>query len=119
MALAELELLKRDTTGEYVFPAERGEVGHTLAMNRIWRKVRSLAKMPDLRMHDLRHSFASFAVEAGESLYVLQRALGHKKAATTQRYAHLRDDPVQAMVERVGERMQAARLSILPDPNRS
>ncbi|MEQ1707978.1 MAG: site-specific integrase [Terricaulis sp.] len=111
MAITELESLKRGATGEYVFPAERGEVGHTLAMNRIWRKVRTQAKMPDLRMHDLRHSFASFAVEAGESLYVLQRALGHKKAVTTQRYAHLRDDPVQAMVERVGERIQAARLS--------
>jgi site-specific recombinase XerD len=60
-------------------------------------------------MHDLRHSFASFAVETGESLYVLQRALGHKKAVTTQRYAHLRDDPLLEMVERVGAFIESAR----------
>jgi site-specific recombinase XerD len=45
------------------------------------------------------------AVDAGESLYVVQQALGHKRASTTERYAHLRDDPVRAMVERLAERM--------------
>lgn len=77
-----------------------------MAINHVWRRVREEAGLIEFRMHNLRHSFA---VETGESLYILQRALGHRKAITTRRYAHLRDDPVQAMVERVGMRILAAR----------
>jgi hypothetical protein len=54
-------------------------------------------------------SFASFAVEQGESLYVLCKALGHRKASTTERYAHLRDDPVRDLVERISRHVAAAR----------
>jgi site-specific recombinase XerD len=54
--------------------------------------------MPELRIHDLRHSFASFLVNAGRSLYEVQRLLGHTSSRTTQRYAHLSDDALtQAM----------------------
>src|SRR5262249_11742996 len=56
-----------------------------------WYTVRAAAKLPDVRMHDLRHSFASFAVDAGLSLPVIGGLLGHTQAATTKRYAHLRD----------------------------
>lgn len=107
MAIAELQAMPRKTP--YVFPAEKGQGGHVANTHHVWERVRLEANMPDLRMHDLRHSFASFAVETGESIYVLQRALGHKKAVTTQRYAHLRDDPLQALVERVGAFIRSAR----------
>ncbi len=56
---------------------------------------------------DLRHSFASFAAEAGASLQFIGKALGHTQIKTTERYAHLRDDPLQAMVDLVGERFES------------
>lgn len=54
-----------------------------------WNTARKQAGVPDLRMHDLRHSFASFLVNAGRSLYEVQSILGHSQLTTTQRYAHL------------------------------
>ncbi|MBU6407888.1 MAG: tyrosine-type recombinase/integrase [Alphaproteobacteria bacterium] len=88
---------------DHVFPALRdGASLHTIGLPKSWNKVRQRAGLGEFRLHDLRHSFASLAVGAGESLYVVQRALGHSKASTTERYAHLRDDPVRSMVERVG-----------------
>lgn len=61
-----------------------------------WNTARNRAEMPDLRMHDLRHSFASFLVNAGRSLYEVQFILGHSQLKTTQRYAHLSQDTLVA-----------------------
>jgi len=52
--------------------------------------------MPDVRIHDLRHSFASFLVNSGRSLYEVQKILGHTQVKTTQRYAHLSQDSLVA-----------------------
>ena len=57
-----------------------------------WNTTRTKAGLADVRMHDLRHSFASFLVNAGRSLYEVQKILGHTQIKTTQRYAHLRQD---------------------------
>jgi len=57
---------------------------------------------PSVRIHDLRHSYASILASAGLSLPIIGRLLGHTQAATTQRYAHLMDDPLRAATERVG-----------------
>ena len=57
-----------------------------------WNVVRIKAGMPELRIHDLRHSFASFLVNSGRSLYEVQKILGHTQIKTTQRYAHLSQD---------------------------
>lgn len=57
-----------------------------------WHRARTLAGLADLRIHDLRHSFASFLVNAGRSLYEVQRILGHTHIKTTQRYSHLSHD---------------------------
>lgn len=54
-----------------------------------WNTARTKAGMPELRMHDLRHSFASFLINAGRSLYEVQSILGHTQLKTTQRYSHL------------------------------
>lgn len=59
---------------------------------RIWRKIRSEAGCPDLRLHDLRHSFASAGIAAGLTLSQVGELLGHSDTRTTSRYAHLMDD---------------------------
>lgn len=56
-----------------------------------WDKARKAAGLPDVRMHDLRHSHASWLVEAGYSLYVVSKALGHSSSRSTERYAHVSD----------------------------
>jgi integrase len=75
-----------------------------------WNTARKQAGMPDLRMHDLRHSFASFLVNAGRSLYEVQNILGHSQLNTTQRYAHLSQatllDATNAASNAAGLRMQ-------------
>ena len=57
-----------------------------------WNTARKKAGLADVRIHDLRHSFASFLVNAGRSLYEVQKILGHTQIKTTQRYAHLSQD---------------------------
>ena len=57
-----------------------------------WRKLRALAGIEDVRIHDLRHTYASLAVSQNLSLPIVGRLLGHKSAKSTERYAHLYDD---------------------------
>src|SRR5215469_155116 len=59
------------------------------------------------RIHNLRHSFASTAVSGGDSLYLLSKVLGHRDVRTTQRYAHLADDPVHAVADRTSEKISS------------
>lgn len=109
-AIEVLEGIKRK--GDYVFPANRANAasGHTVGLPRAWRAIREEAGLDDLRIHDLRHSFASFAAEAGASLQLIGKALGHTQMRTTERYAHLRDDPLHALVNEIGERVKAAKM---------
>lgn len=64
-----------------------------------WDTARKQAGLPEVRMHDLRHSFASFLVNAGRSLYEVQELLGHADIRTTSRYAHLSRERLNAAVE--------------------
>jgi site-specific recombinase XerD len=66
-----------------------------------WDAARIRAGLPDLRVHDLRHSFASFLVNAGRSLYEVQELLGHADIRTTSRYAHLSRERLFEAVEMV------------------
>lgn len=74
---------------------------HWNDLERPWRRIRAKAALPDVRIHDLRHSFASFAASAGESLMMIGKLLGHSQAQTTARYAHLAPDPVNETADRV------------------
>ncbi len=73
---------------------------HLKEIKRVWYAVRYAAKLEELRLHDLRHSFASVPAASGESLLVVRSLLGHKHVATTERYAHLGDDPVRRAADR-------------------
>ena len=103
--LAIAELARAPQASEFVFPNLKGGDGHTIGLHKTWRTVRAVAHLEDVRIHDLRHSFASFAAADGESLYVIGKALGHRHAETTERYAHLADDPVRRLVEGVAKKL--------------
>jgi integrase len=73
-----------------------------------WYRIREAAGLDDVRLHDLRHSFASVAVAGGLSLPMIGALLGHSQPATTQRYAHLAADPLKQATDLIGERILAA-----------
>ncbi|MFN0191862.1 MAG: tyrosine-type recombinase/integrase [Aestuariivirga sp.] len=105
-----LQILSEQNRGQgdnHVFPASRGD-GFWEGTPKVWRLVRARAGLNDVRLHDLRHSFASIAVSAGASLPIIGALLGHKDSATTQRYAHLSDDPLRAASDAVGRQIAAA-----------
>jgi integrase len=66
-----------------------------------WQRVRARAGLKDARIHDLRHTFASAAVAAGQGLPIIGKLLGHTQVQTTARYAHLAADPVKAAADTV------------------
>jgi integrase len=91
----------------YVIPGRR-EGAHMQDLKSAWQKIRDKAGLEDLRLHDLRHSFASVGAGAGLSLPVIGALLGHTQAATTARYAHLASDPLQEAADLVGRRLAEA-----------
>jgi integrase len=93
--------------GTFVFAGEKKDTPYARLTN-AWLKVRKLAKLPDVRLYDCRHSFASQAAMAGHALPMIGALLGHTVPATTQRYVHLTGDPAAAAAQDVGDRIGAA-----------
>ncbi len=106
-ALEVLAALPRVEANPYVICGKR-EGAHLVNLEKPWRRIRARATLDDVRLHDLRHSFASFGAAGGLSLLMIGKLLGHTQAATTERYAHLAADPVRAANEAIGERIAAA-----------
>ncbi len=106
-ALQVLNDQERLARNDHVFPAFRGD-GHYEGTPKVWERIRQAAGLNDVRLHDLRHSFASIAVAGGASLPIIGALLGHAHSATTQRYAHLSDDPLRAASEAVGHQIAAS-----------
>lgn len=75
-------------------------------IDRVWRKLRQSAKLSGVRLHDLRHSFASVGINAGLDLRVIGGLLGHSDLATTEGYAHLEDRTIKAASQRVGTHLE-------------
>jgi len=67
-----------------------------------WRTLRVTADLPEVRLHDLRHSYASFALQQGESVPTIGRLLGHRDPTTTLKYIHFADALAREAVETVG-----------------
>ena len=91
----------------YVFPSAKAD-GHLVGLPKMWRKWRSEAGLEDVRIHDLRHSFASVGASSGTPLFVIGGILGHKSTATTDRYAHLQDDPARTAANSISTTIAAA-----------
>jgi integrase len=92
----------RRQLGPWVFPSSQSGTGHVIDVGKGWAAICAAANIEGMRVHDLRHSFASQLASGGASLPLIGALLGHSSPATTSRYAHLLDDPLRAAVERVG-----------------
>jgi integrase len=79
-----------------------GDAAHVNRLERDWREIRAAAGLEDVRLHDLRHSFASVLVSQGLSLPIIGALLGHSKPSTTARYSHLSDQPLRQAAAIVG-----------------
>ena len=106
-ALALLQDLPRVEGNPYVLPGYR-KGGYYIGLPKAWLRVRKAAQLDGVRLHDLRHSFASVAASAGDSLLLIGAILGHRDSKTTQRYVHLSNDPVKAVADRTAGNIAAA-----------
>jgi integrase len=93
-ALSVLAELPRIDSNPYVICGSRDGAA-LVNLEKPWRVIRKAAGLGDVRLHDLRHAFASVAVMGGMSLPIIGKILGHKQIATTQRYAHFASDPIK------------------------
>ena len=100
-----LAAIPRVTGNPWVIASAKpgGRVTH---INWVWLLIRNRAGLNDVRIHDLRHSFASRALALGESLPMIGKLLGHRKVQTTARYAHLARDSVKTSAARVAESLR-------------
>lgn len=90
----------RKPLSPYVFPGRID--GHRVDLKKPWPAICKAANITGVRVHDLRHSFASIAASGGASLPMIGKLLGHTQVSTTQRYAHLNVDPLRELTDRVG-----------------
>ncbi len=104
--LAVLEGVPRSPGEVRVFPGPRGG-NHKSHFDLCWRRIRARAGLDDVRIHDLRHSYASRALALGEGLPTIGKLLGHVGTSTTARYAHLMRDAEKTAAARVGESIGA------------
>ncbi len=105
-ALAVLSQLERNGF-PWVLPGRRPR-SHLVNLSKPWDSIRKLARLHGLRLHDLRHSFASVGASSGLGLPMIGKLLGHTQAATTQRYAHLADGPLRKASEAIAAHLENA-----------
>jgi integrase len=77
-------------------------------LKRPWEAISKRAGLDRVRLHDLRHTYASFGAGSGLGLPIIGKLLGHTQASTTQRYAHLDNDPLRRATENIGSQIAAA-----------
>jgi integrase len=93
--------------GSYVVPGDDPEKPRA-DLKRPWEVVSKRARLNGVRLHDLRHTYASFGAGGGLGLPIIGKLLGHTQSATTARYAHLDNDPLRRAAENIGGQIAAA-----------
>ena len=106
-ALEVIEAVPEVEGNPYLLPGWKGQ-GHLVDLQSTWERIRLAAGLGDVRLHDLRHAFASLGARGGDSLLIIGALLGHRSPKTTQRYTHLSDHPLKDAAERISA--EAARL---------
>lgn len=86
----------------YLLPGKKDGT-HVTDLQAVWVRIRKTAGLEDVRIHDLRHSFASIGASTGDSMLIIGALLGHRSAKTTERYTHLSDHPLKSAAERISD----------------
>jgi integrase len=108
-----LDALSRVDGNPYVIVGKKA--GRYLAdLQHPWQRIRKLAGLEDVRIHDLRHSFASGGLALGEGLPMIGKLLGHTQVQTTARYAHLAADPVRQAAHKIAQSIAATLVKVAP-----
>jgi integrase len=108
-AMAVMDELDSEQSSEWLFNSARGDGTQRLTdIHKVWQKIRQEAGLPWLRLHDLRHNFASMLVNSGRTLYEVQQILGHSDSKVTERYAHLSTATLQDAANSVGTYLDKA-----------
>ena len=103
-AVAVLRGIHRKDNNPWVIAGRKPD-SHLTDLQHPWRRIRARAGLDDVRIHDLRHSFASGGLLVGEGLPMIGKLLGHTQVQTTARYAHLANDPVKSAANRIASRI--------------
>lgn len=102
-AVALLQKIRQRTNSRYVFPQDDDPERHMTDIKKFWATILRISNIQNLRIHDLRHSYASFLVSAGLSFPIIGALLGHTQAQTTHRYAHLHDAPLRDATDKAAQ----------------
>ena len=103
-AIAIFKQTPQQPDNDYVICGEKAG-SHIVNLQKSWRRIRKQAGLDDVRIHDLRHTFASHAVMGGTPLALVSRLLGHSKITTTMRYAHLADAELAKASNGIGNQL--------------
>ena len=103
-AVAVLRGMERTDDSPWVFPGQKPGA-HLAFLHGPWYRILKRSGIENLRIHDLRHSFASGGLLVGEGLPMIGKLLGHNKVQTTARYAHLANDPIKSAANRIAGRI--------------
>lgn len=112
-ALEVLRSIPPKDDNAFIFPSP-GTGRPSSSLHFPWSRIRRRAGLIDVRLHDLRHSYASFLVNKGVSLYIVQGLLGHANSRATQRYAHLADETLSDAAEMIGTVVRLPTIAEVP-----
>jgi integrase len=107
-ALSVLSELPRVKDNPYVFISPKKKGSHLVNLQKPWIRIRRKAGLENIRIHDLRHAYGSMGAVVGFSLPIIGALLGHTQPSTTQRYAHVQNDPLKAAANAIASRLEAA-----------
>jgi len=93
--------IEKHDNSEYVFPAVKG-TGYYQGTPKVWRKIRTEAKIPKIRIHDLRHNFASSMASNGMTALMIKNVMKHSQLSSTERYTHIYSDPQREATDQTG-----------------
>ncbi|WP_185962342.1 tyrosine-type recombinase/integrase, partial [Palleronia caenipelagi] len=95
-------------SSDYVFPSQSCPDRPRRSITSAWNHIKRAASLPpSLRLHDLRHTYASHAVLSGESLYLTGKLLGHRNPGSTNRYAHLDSHRLARAADKIADRIDS------------
>jgi len=97
-----LRKIEKHDDSEYVFPAVRGS-GYYQGTPKVWREIRTEAKIPQIRVHDLRHNFATSMASDGMTGLMIKNVMKHKQLSSTERYTHIYSDPQRQATDQTGK----------------